>query len=606
MKQILLIAFAALLSWSSVSAQQTVTGTVTDANGEPLIGATIIVMGTTTGTISDFDGRFSIQASDDDNLVVSYTGYIPRNIAIDGRRNIDVVLEFDAIGLEQVVVLGYLPQRRADITGAVSSVSSEDFISESNVGVQTALRGRTAGVTVTQSSGTPGGGIDVRVRGSTSITASNQPLYVIDGVPVVSGSFSQIGVGNQGVNALADLNPADIESIEVLKDGVSTSIYGSRGANGVVLITTKRGRAGVSNINLDISYGFQTNPSTIDMVDSSGYRDYLGAAYGNRNFLAGALNGNSNWQDLIFRTGNTADVNLSFSGGTEATRYFASLTYHDNEGTITGSRFQRYSGRLNLDHIASDRFSFGMNLGYSNSVNDRIQNDNNIFGALSTSILLPPTVPVRNPDGSYGSALGLENPVAAVNEYANQITSNRVIGNFFGRYEIIDGLSYRASIGMDLLSFRELNYEPSVLQSSPNGVARQGTTENLRWLVEHTLTYQKRFGNLSADAVAGVAFQEESRNTSFVRVNDFPTDNFRGLTAGANPVIVDGGFTGDNLRSFFFNTNLNFNNRFILTGVFRADGSSRFINNQWGYFPGGALAWRLLEEDHFLVGEQIT
>jgi TonB-linked SusC/RagA family outer membrane protein len=193
----------------------------------------------------------------------------------------------------------------------------------------------------------------------------------------------------------------------------------------------------------------------------------------------------------------------------------------------------------------------------------------------------------------------LENPVAAATEYSNQIKSNRVIGNFFGRYQITDGLFYRASIGMDLLSFRELNYEPSVLQSSPNGVARQGTTDNMRWLVEHTLTFQRRFGSLSVDAVAGVAFQEEARNTSFVRVNDFPTDNFRGLTAGANPVVVDGGFTGDNLRSFFFNTNLNLTNRFILTGVFRADGSSRFINDQWGYFPGAALAWRLTEEDFF-------
>lgn len=601
MKQILFIAFAALFSWGSVFAQQTVSGTVTDTDGEALIGATIMVQGTTTGTISDFDGNFSVQASGDDVLVISYTGYLTQEVNIDGRSNIDIVMEIDAIGLDQVVVLGYLPQRRADITGAVSSVSSEDFIAESNVGVQTALRGRTAGVTVTQSSGTPGGGVDVRVRGSTSITASNQPLYVIDGVPVVSGSFSQVGVGNQGVNALADLNPADIESIEVLKDALSASIYGSRGANGVVLITTKRGRAGVSNIDLNIAYGFQETPSTINMVDSAGYRDYLGEAYGNRNFLAGALDGNSDWQDLIFRTGNTADINLSFSGGTEATRYFASLTYHDNEGIITGSRYQRYSGRLNLEHFASDRFSFGMNMGYTHSINDRIQNDNNIFGALSTAILLPPTVPVFNADGTYGSALGLENPVAAANEYANQITSNRVIGNFFGRYEIIDGLSYRASVGIDLLSFRELIYQPSVLQSSTNGIAQQGTTDNLRWLLEHTLTLQRRIGDFSLDAVAGLAFQEEARNTSFVQVNDFPTDNFRGLSAGASPTEVAGGFTGDNLRSYFFNANLNYMNRFILSGVIRADGSSKFINDQWGYFPGAALAWRLTEED-FLSG----
>lgn len=601
MKQILFIALAALFSFGSLLAQQNVTGTVVGNDGDPLIGATILVKGTATGTITDFDGNFSLQAAGDDVLVVSYTGYLTREISVNDRSNIEIVLDLDAVGLDEVVVLGYLPQRRKDITGSVSSVTNEDFISESNVGVQTALRGRTAGVQVTQSSGTPGGGVDVRVRGSTSITASNQPLYVIDGVPVVSGSFSQIGVGNQGVNALADLNPSDIESIEVLKDAVSTAVYGSRGANGVVLITTKKGRAGVTNIDLNIAYGWQETPSTIDMVDSSGYRDYLGEAYGNRNLAAGGLNGNSNWQDLIFRTGNTADINLAFSGGSEQTRYYASMTYHDNEGIILGSRFQRYSGRLNVEHISNDRLSFGMNFGYTNSINDRIQNDNNIFGALSTAILLPPTVPVRFDDGSYGSAFGLENPVAAATEYANQITSNRVLGNFYTTYEILNGLSYRGSIGIDMLSFRERVFEPSVLQSSPTGIAQQGTTDNLNWLIEHTLNYQKILGDFTVGAVVGVAFQEEKRNTSFVQVNDFPTDNFTGLSAGASPNTISGGFTGNNLRSYFFNTNITFLDRFIFTGVFRADGSSRFINDQWGYFPGGALAWRISDEP-FLSG----
>lgn len=332
---------------------------------------------------------------------------------------------------------------------------------------------------------------------------------------------------------------------------------------------------------------------TIDVVDAEGYRSYLEEIYGDPDFLAGGLGGNSNWQEEIFRQSAIQDYNLAISGGSEKTRFYTSLTLNDNEGIIVGSRFRRYSGRLNLDHFVSDKFTIGMNMGYTNSVNNRLQNDNNIYGALSTSILLPPTVPIRNEDGSYGSAFGLENPVAATTEYDNTVTTNRIIGNVFGRYEIVSGLSFRASFGVDNLSLREDVYQPSVLQSSVSGIGVVGTVNNLRWINEYTLTYQKNFSTSSLTAVVGAGFQEDNIDRTYSQVNDFPTDNFTALDAGASPQTVGGNFEGDNLRSYFANVNYSFNDLLILTGTFRTDGSSRFINNQYGYFPGVAAAWRI-------------
>ena len=250
---------------------------------------------------------------------------------------------------------------------------------EANVTVQSALRGRAAGVTVQQTSGAPGAGFNVRVRGATSINASNAPLYVVDGIPIISDAQSQVDLGGQNQNPLADLNPNEIESIEVLKDASAAAIYGSRGANGVVLITTKSGSIGETKISLDASYGVQEPIKTIDIVDREGYRSYLEELFGSPDVAAGALPGDSNWQDLIFRQSNTQEYNLSASGGTEKTRFFTNLTYSDNEGIIDNTSFTRYSARLNLDNYVTDKLSFNVNIGFNRSNNQPVQNDNNIL-----------------------------------------------------------------------------------------------------------------------------------------------------------------------------------------------------------------------------------
>lgn len=589
--------FAVAISWS----QRTVTGTVTDDNNDELIGATILVKGTSTGTVTDVDGSFELTVPDGSEvLLISYTGFRTFEYTLGSESNIAIQLEFDAIGLEDVVVVGYAPQRRKDVTGAVSSVDAEALADIPLPSMQTALQGRAAGVQVTKNSGTPGGGIDVRVRGSTSINASNQPLYVIDGVPIIDDNvdFTQQGIGNAQLSVLADINPDEIESFEVLKDAATAAIYGSRAANGVVLITTKKGKAGATQINFSATRGSQEAIKTIPVVDGPTYIEYITSLFG-ANIIG--TEANSNWQDLIFRSSTVEDYNVNFSGGNQNTKFFASLGYNNDEGIMVGSRFQRYSGRLNLDQIVSDKLTIGMNMGYTFSFTDQVQNDNNIYGALSTAILLPPVVPVTRDDGSFGSAFGLENPVAATTVYDNTVTRNKLLGKVFATFNINEQLSVQTSFGTDILDVREDIFEPSALQSSATGLATLGQFKNTRILNENIIRYTNSFGSHNLQAIGGVSFQEDKRQNTLAIASDFPTDQFTGLSSGAQPLTTNGGFSGDNLQSYFGNVNYNFGGKYFLTATFRADGSSRFVNNQWGYFPGVSASWRLSDES-FLQG----
>jgi len=602
MKKLSLVLLLVVAGVTAVMAQRTITGSVTDAEGEPLIGASILVQGTSTGTVTDIDGNYTLNLPEDAKvLVVSYTGFITQEVPVGASNTIDIVLEEDVAQLEEVVVTGYGVKRKKDVTGSISSVSSEEFMQEANVTVQSALRGRAAGVTVQQTSGAPGAGFNVRVRGATSVNASNAPLYVVDGIPIISDPQSQVDVGGQSQNPLADLSPNEIESIEVLKDASAAAIYGSRGANGVVLITTKTGSAGETKINFDASYGVQDLPKKIDIVDREGYRSYIEESLGSPDALGG-LPGDSDWQDLIFRESNTQEYSLSASGGNEKTRFFTSLSYSDNDGILQGTNFRRYSARLNLDNYVTDKLSFNVNLGFTRSDNTRVQNDNNIFGAVSTAILLPPTVPVRNEDGTFGTAYGLENPVAASTIYDNNIITNRIIGNIGARYKIFDFLTFSTTLGIDALNLKEDVFEPSALQSSVRGTATVGTSNNIRIVNNYRLNFQKRFGRHSINALAVFEMQEDQIERTFVRKNDFPSDDFSALDAGSVPTDALGDFTGDNLRSLIGNIDYNFDDRYILTFTIRRDGSSRFINEQFGTFPAASAAWRVSEEPFFNVG----
>lgn len=594
MKRLILFIWVLLLSGVTALQAQTVTGTVMDEGGERLIGATILVEGTNIGTVTDFDGKFSLEVpANAERATVSYTGFTSQSIDLtSGQSDFTVTLPYDAIGLEDVVVIGYAPTKRKDLTGSVASLDAEAITREAGSTVQSALRGA-PGVVVQQSNGAPGAGFNIRVRGATSITASNEPLFVVDGVPIIAGSFAQVGVGGQQTNALADINPADIESMEVLKDASTTAIYGSRAANGVVLITTKSGAAGRTKINFNTSYGFNEIIKKVDVVDGPTYLDYLDELFGDAALLGfNREDGiDSDWQDLIFQTNPITSNNLSMSGGNNNTRFFASLGIDDNQGALNGTRFRRYSSRLNLDHTVSDKVTTGINLSYTNSNNKRIQNDNNIFGAVSTAILLPPAFPVRNEDGSFGRGFGIENPVAATTDYENRALTDRVIANARATYFPIPELALTAKLGVDMVNFRELIFEPSTLASSATGTIQESLSNNLRLVNEYTANYNNRFGTTDVNFTVGAIFQRDEIRSNFFETNDLPTNNFPSASAAATPSTVVGDLTGDILHSYISSVNLKFGGNFYLTGSFRADGSSRFINDRWGFFPGAAVGY---------------
>ena len=592
MKSILTLLWVLLLCGVGSLHAQVAAGTVTDDEGVPLIGASILVVNTTTGTVTDIDGNFTLNLPPNaEQLQVSYTGFTTRFIPLTGATTYEIELSSDGIGLDEVVVVGYSPVRRKDLVGAVSSISSEDVNAEAGATVQSALR-QAAGVVVQQSNGAPGAGYNIRVRGVTSVNASNEPLFVVDGVPIQAGSFAQQGVGGQGTNALADINPADIESMEILKDASTTAIYGSRAANGVVLITTKSGRSGKTRISVNSSFGFNELPNMVDVVDGATYNEYIKERYGASVNDAFGLDStvSSNWQELIFDRNPLTSQQLSISGGDTKTKFYASLGYDDNQGALNGTRFKRYSGRLNLDHTASDLLVLNMNLGYTNSNNKRIQGDNNIYGAVSSSILLPPVVPVRNDDGSYGSFSGLENPVAATEVYENRALTNRVIGNASATFFPIEAIALKAKIGVDNVNFRENIFEPSSLQSTTQGQIVESSNVRTRIINEYTATYNGNFGTTALNATVGAIYQRDDIRRNYFETNDLPSDNFPSADAAATPSTVAGDQFGSTLASYIATVNIN-NGGFYATASFRADGSSRFVNDKWGYFPGVAAGY---------------
>lgn len=591
---------ACLFLVSYLSAQRSISGQVLDEYQEPLIGASIIISGTSQGTVTDFDGNFSLDIPDESTeLRISYTGYRELILTLTETNVYSVILSEDVIGLEDVIVVGYSPQKRKELTGAVASVKSEDIENVQLPSLETALQGRAAGVIVNKNSGKPGGGIDVNIRGRTSISASNQPLYVIDGVPVISGGSLQEGLGGSNNNVLADLNPDDVESIEVLKDAATAAIYGSRAANGVVLITTKKGSKTGTKISLNASYGNQWLPKQIPTIDGPTYIEYITQQFGSN--IVGT-EANTKWQDEIFRTSTLQNYNANISGGNQATQYYASLGYSDDQGIMENTYFKRYSGRLNVNHIATDKLGFTMKIGYTSSDNRQIQNDNNIFGALGAAILIPPVVPIRNEDGSWGSAFGIENAVAAVTDYDNEVSRGRMIGNVAATYSLLDNLTFKASFGADRLNQIENIYEPRTLQSSNNGRGVIANYTDNRFIHDYVLNFNDALGKGNLSAYAGLSFQEDNIYRTYTEAVNFPTDGFRGLSSGAEPVTTNGDFSGDNLKSYFGGLNYSFGGRYFVTATFRADGSSRFIRNQWGYFPGVSLAWNLANESFLQDG----
>ena len=622
----------ALLAGGPVAAQAggTITGRVTAAGtGEPVAGAAVRVADTQLGALTGADGRYTITSVPAGSRRVTATrvGYAAgtQTVTVAAGQTVtaDLTVEVQAVQLEGIVAIGYGTQERRNVTASIASVSAEELQVAPVTTVEQGLLGRAAGVQVVTSSGAPGAGAAVRIRGGNSIGASNEPLYVVDGVPMTTNTGdtnagSLIG-GTQTVgNPLASLSPHDIESIEVLKDASGTAIYGARAANGVVLITTKRGRAGQSAVNFGSYYGVQQVRKKLDLLNAGEYARLVNEVYANagrgalfsESEIAG-FGAGTDWQDQVFRDAPVQNYDLSVSGGSDRTRYFVSGSLLRNEGTVIGSSFDRGAFRLNLDQDVSERFRLGNRLTFSRSTSEIIANSGSGGDAASVVIAALRAAPILSPRDSAGgffrgndpvTGRPFANPVAQAELITNREMQNRVLGNLFGEYDVLEGLKARVSLGMDYVQSQQKYFSPrTVLPGSRvGGEARRGDAQTTTWLNENTLTYSRDLlGDSEMELLGGVTFQRATTDITGATAQDFLTDKLGAdaLGTGALRQNMYSDAREWTLASYLSRAHFTFADKYLLTLTGRIDGSSRFgEGNKYGFFPSIALGWRLGDE----------
>lgn len=619
MKKILLMSLVLMftLVQGAIAQTRTVSGRVTDKkSGDGLPGVTVLLKGSTNGVSTNADGAYSLSVPETGGtLVFSSVGMTTQEQAIGTSSQVAVALATDNKQLNEVVVVGYGSQNKTLLTGAVTSVDAKQFEGQPVAGLDQALQGRASGVQVTQNSGTPGGGVSVRIRGNNSISAGSDPLYVIDGVPISTGSYSNVGTGNQQLNALSDINPNDIASIEVLKDAAAAAIYGSRAANGVVLVTTKKGKSGKSKVDVNYYTGVQQTIKRLEVLNGQEAQDLINEQRTNGGLAPRYVAANptaaqslftgadTNWQNEIFRTARVSNYSATISGGDAKTKFLLSGTFFDQDGIIIGSGFKRGSGRLNLEHNISDRVKVGSNLSVSRSLSSRIANDNNIYGVLSAAVLLGSQTPVYNADGTYGRDRfsSVENPVAAALEPSLQARNGRLIGNVFAEAELVKNLRVRTSFGADYLTLKEDQFLPNVLLQAiaANGQARSNNRSVANWLNETTANYTKTFNeDHNLNLLVGGSVQKSVEEGIQTLASNFPGNTIRTLTAGSVKTDASSDASVWTLLSGFARLNYDFRGKYIFAASVRRDGSSRFgTNNRYGTFPAASVAWRISQED---------
>lgn len=608
-----------ILQVSAQNSSLQVSGTILTSTGSPLTGATVAVKGGSQSALTDNNGSFRLTVPDANSvLIVSYVGYITREIPVDGNPVHTIRLTENPNELSNVVVIGYGTRRKSDLTGSVTSVRADELKAVPATTLDQALQGRAAGVQVTQISGKPGAETSIRIRGTSSINAGNEPLYVIDGMLVNSdgGDISVGGTRGPRLSPLSSINPSDIESIEILKDASATAIYGSRGANGVVLITTKRGRAGKGTLTLETYYGIQQVAKKLDLLNAAEFADLVNDAKLAANQTPVYVNPpnlgkGTDWQDQIFRNAPMANYQLSFSGGDDKTKYAISGSYFDQDGIILNSDFKRYSFRANLERKMSNRLTIGNTLSYSriNSTGVLTNAGTIVPGVVTSAVLFNPVLPVfdANRNGGYtfendrGKILG--NPYAEAKEFTSTTVLSRFLGNVFLTYRLHQNLEFRTNFGVDAFGNEEASFGPNFLKrtEASNGEATLGTTNGLTWLNENTLTYNKTFrGKHAVNAVAGFTTQRFNNNKLFIYAFDFPDNRtgYHNIATGLKPQKPFNAESMWSMVSYLGRINYTFDEKYLFTLTGRVDGSSKFAEgNKYGFFPSGAFAWRLSREE---------
>lgn len=624
MKQIFSFILLFLLCLHTYAQERTITGTVTSSDSkEPLPGVSISIAGTELGTVSGMDGKYSIKIeSSDATLVFSYVGFLKEEIRVGNQSVIDVSMKSDVSKLDEVIVVGYGVQKKSLVTGSISRVSGDDLNQTPNLRATQMLQGKASGVVITNNSGQPGTGVSVRIRGI-GTNGNAEPLYLVDGLPLSDAGIDFI-------------NPSDIESMEILKDAAASSIYGARGANGVVLITTKKGKSGKMQISYDGYYGVQNPWRKLDMLNSQEYMMLLNEAAANagksplftQQFMD-TTKTNTSWQDEMFNYNAPIQSHtINVSGGDDKTLYTSTLSYFGQDGIVAKgkSNFERYTYRLNVVK-KMNVLELGSNLNFANITNKGIDVNNQYGGSsLIQALNTPPIVPVKNPDGTWGtpSQLGLgmqeiTNPVAMMSYLNSTTNTNKFIGNVyasldFGKLAVfLKGLNFRTNYSTEYSFVNGRSYNPQYYLDATHNTTVDGVNENidryLTWNFDNTLTYDKMVGLHHFTLMAGQsAFESRHTNVNGAR-NQVIFDDLDHAyldNAQSEAATAGGGYSAHTLASYFGRLNYDFNSKYLLTAIIRRDGSSRFgPNNKYGTFPSVSLGWVLSRESFMKSLEQV-
>lgn len=624
---------------------QTLKGTVRDADGKPVSGASILVKGANKGVSTAEDGTFSIQVpSPTAALEISSVGFAKKTIVLSGQSTLDIVLQESKSQLNDVVVIGYGTQRKSNLTGAVASINNKDFKDQPVTNLASSIQGKISGINVTSPSGTPGAGLLVSIRGA------QNPLYVVDGIPMLSESNStlstsfntngeEVGKG-QNLSSISDINPDDIESIEVLKDASSAAIYGARAANGVVLITTKKGKSGKTQVGFNSYFGtqeaarkikFMNSDQFVSMVEEARANDYkryqadptiFGPDFDPSvltdplHYSAGPGAVNTVWLNEVLRTAPISNNELNIRGGNDKTHFYLSGGYYDQQGIVIQNYFKRMSARLNLDHAVNDKILIGTNISVSRTRNRRSFNDNTYTGIITNAIGASPLMPVYDADGNYAKFEDYQanwlsdNPVKSAHEIQGFTTNYRFLGSVFAEYKILPDLKFKTTFNADYSAVEDQLFLSAITTDAEavGGKAFNGNFRNITWLNENTLNYSKSFGLHNLALLAGFSQQESKINRTSMAGQGFPLGS--GLTNISSAALITGAAqtgTGWQLHSYIGRANYDFDGKYLVSVAFRADGSSRFSKgNRYGFFPSASVGWNLDREKFMADAKVLT
>lgn len=608
-----------ILCVQNIMAQKrTVSGIVTDSKNEPLIGVNVTIKNaSTTGTITDIDGKYNLEIpSGNSVLVFSYIGYSTQEVKVNNRSVVDIVLKDDMQALEEVVVVGYGTMKKSDLTGSVSSITSDNFKLGTDLTPQQLMQGAFSGVNISQNSGKPGGSNTIRVRGGTSITASNDPLYVIDGVPIsTSAGVNQSNIGSsttdffdqEPINPLSNINPNDIESINILKDASATAIYGSRGANGVIMITTKKGKAGMRQLDYSFNLGVSTVAKKLDVLTGDEYRktvSELGLTLDDKGQ-------NTDWQDVIFRTAISQNHYVSFMSGSENTSYRASAGYSNQNGVMEGSGMKSANARMNINHKAlNDKLKLNMNISYGETNSDQAPVSNTVGSEMGSSMLYEayvfnPTYPIYNEEGDYYDVPPYRvNPASFSKELLDERATSQFLGNLTADWNFYKPFTLQVNAGYNKNTINRNSYisKSNLLGNGNNGYVTVQKLSDYSKLLETILKYNQSFGKHNIDAMVGYSWQYFYSEGQTTKAYGFLSDNFKWYSLAAAQTVesVSSYAESNTLISMYGRINYNYADKYLLTATVRRDGSSRFgSGNKWGIFPSVAASWRISQEDFF-------